>query len=385
MGYLSNLKYDCDWRRWRTFLMQCWEYCTEDDLYLQHMSKREQVGMLIGYGHYCLKEHRKDNPLAASTIAGSFAGIRHSFRSNTLDTDFFDHRSVRAFKTATVLDERKNGLHNQISRRKFPITLGMVGHIARGATTTTSVMCATAIQLAFFCLLRVSEYVPNLKTKRHKCCHAMLAKDVLFEVQNSDGGTDMIDATKITLEAWPRVVLVKFTLRSMKNDKLRIGSTFWFRNMPEEAGINIVKVAIYWAILAQLTTEDYFMSYRRGGSRTRHGTLIKGGVLTLLNYEAVNKTIKKCAVIHGLNAKDYGTHSPRIGGACTLRAGNAPETMLQLLGKWRGDTSSWVYQEASLREFDRMQNIIRNPALFTIKDIKLSYEKTKRFSHSFQS
>jgi hypothetical protein len=170
----------------------------------------------------------------------------------------------------------------------------------------------------------------------------------------------------------------------MKNDQLRIGSTFWFRNMLDGQGINIVKVAFDWAVQAQLTRDDFFMSFRRGGSRSSTGVLLTPGWLTLLTYDEVSKTIKKCAKIHGLDPRDFGTHSPRIGGACTLRAGNAPDTMLQLLGKWRGETSSWVYQETSLREFDRMQSIIRNPGLFTLKDIQLSFENTNRFSHSFQ-
>lgn len=371
--FTSNIKYDCDWRRWSSFLAQCWQGCKEQDLYMQDLSNQSKVEMLIAYGHYCLREHRVDNPLAASTIAGSFSGIRHSFRSNALDTDFFDHRSLRAFKTACMLEERKNDAHNKVSKRKYPMTLCMVQKITDAARDGTigQRMCATAIQLAFFCLLRVSEYVPdNAKIKRGSC-HAMLAKDVLFEVQQADGSLKMVDAINIRAWMWPRVTLVKFTLRSMKNDQLRIGSTFWFRNMPGETGINIVQVAFDWAVTAELAAEDYFMSYRRQNRST------------WLHYETVNKTIKMRAWLDGFNMSDYGTHSPRIGGACTLRAGDAPETMVNLLGKWRGDTSSWVYQETSMKEFDRMQRIIRNPNLFTIQDINLSYEKSQRTCHSF--
>jgi hypothetical protein len=328
--------------------------------------------MLIGYGHYCLTEHRKDNPLAASTISGSYSGIRHSFRSNLLDTDFFDHCSMRAFKTATMLAERKNAKCNRVKRRKYPMTLGMVENVAVAAKSTSRIgpiMCATAIQLAFFCLLRVSEYVPNVKDIKHECCHAMLAKDVLFEVEHPDGGSQMVDATQVTTAMWPRVTLVKFTLRSMKNDQLRIGSTFWFRNMPNEEGTNIVKVAFEWAVTARLQSGDFFMSHRRG--LPQQGSIC-------ITYSMVDKTIKECARLHGFLPRNFGTHSPRIGGACTLRAGDAPDTMLKLLGKWRGDTSSWVYQETSSKEFDRMQRLIKNPRLFTIKDIKLSYAKSQR-------
>jgi hypothetical protein len=184
----------------------------------------------------------------------------------------------------------------------------------------------------------------------------------------------MIDATRVTAAMWPRVALVKFTLRSMKNDQLRIGSTFWFRNLSQEAGTNIVKVAFEWALMAKLQPGDFFMSHRCG--RPGQGP-------TMLTYHAVNTGIKDCALRHGFkNVSHFGTHSPRIGGACTLRAGDAPDTMLKLLGKWRGDTSSWVYQESSTKEFDRMQRLIRNASLFTIKDIKLSYARMKRLGHT---
>jgi hypothetical protein len=377
IAYSSNLRYDIDWRRWATYVYQCWEFCSEDDLFMQHLPKRDQLGMLIGYGHYCLTGHRKNKPLAASTISGSFSGIRHSFRSNLLDTDVFDHKSLRAFKTSTAITERKNLDYNKVSKRKFPMTVDMVENIvvgARGSKSVDRIMCATAIQLAFFCLLRVSEYVPNLKTVKHECCHAMLAKDVLFELTLPSGKTAMMDATRVTADMWQYVTLVKFTLRSMKNDQLRIGSTFWFRNLPDEPGMNIVKATFEWALIAQLQEDDFFFSHRRCNKS-------QGSIW--LTYTTVNRTIKECAKRFQLNPRNFGTHSPRIGGACTLRAGEAPDTMLKLLGKWRGDTSSWVYQETSTKELDRMQRIIRNPNLFTLKDIHLSYARTKRLAHSF--
>ena len=43
-------------------------------------------------------------------------------------------------------------------------------------------------------------------------------------------------------ELWPTVRVVRFHLRSMKNDELRTGSVFWFKNLQQEGGVNIVKV-----------------------------------------------------------------------------------------------------------------------------------------------
>ncbi len=57
-------------------------------------------------------------------------------------------------------------------KRKYPMTLGMVENNAAAARSDRSIakiMCATGIQLALFCLLRVSEYVPNnVKDIKHE-------------------------------------------------------------------------------------------------------------------------------------------------------------------------------------------------------------------------
>ncbi len=77
----------------------------------------------------------------------------------------------------------------------------MVHNVAISAEggTTAQVMCATASQLAFFCLLRVSEYAPNVKDHEHDDCHALLARDVLFEVAVPPGQRPVIlDATQVT-------------------------------------------------------------------------------------------------------------------------------------------------------------------------------------------
>ncbi len=71
--------------------------------------------------------------------------------------------------------------------------------------------------------------------------------DVGVEVALSDGSMRMLESTQVTAKMWPRVKLVKFTLRSMKNDQLRIGS-IWFRNLPDDESINIVCDVFEWQI-----------------------------------------------------------------------------------------------------------------------------------------
>jgi hypothetical protein len=252
---------------------------------MQHYTQKQQVEMLVGYGHYCLTEH-KPRPLAAVTIAGSFLGLKHSFRSNFLDMHCFENKSLWAFKTATTLAERKFAAHNQMytkDGRKAPITLGMVHNVAMAAEggPTAQVMCATAIQLAFFCLLlRVSEYAPNVKDHEHDDCHALLARDVLFEVAVPGRRPVMLDATHVTAAMWPR--------RHMKNDQMRIGSTFRFRNLPRAAKIVLT-------LHASLLTGPFVHGCRR--------------VTTLCTTLSTNKTVKACTVRFNFRPGDFGTHS----------------------------------------------------------------------------
>jgi hypothetical protein len=161
----------------------------------------------------------------------------------------------------------------------------------------------------------------------------------------------------------------------MKNDQLRIGSSFWFRNLPAASTqINIVKVAFDWATRANLRPGDYFMSYRDQSTR---------GTSKWLLYDTVHKSIKACAIRCGFSATDFGTHSPRVGGACTLRAGDAPQTMVNLIGRWKTETACWGYQETSMNEFDRMQRIIQDASLFTAADLHLIFAGNARTQHSF--
>ena len=382
VAYSSNVKYGQDWRRWRRFFGQCWEDPTEEDLYMQQLQRREQVEMLIAYGMYCMAG--PERPLAASTVISSYSGIRHSFRSNMLPMEVFDDRSLRAFKTAITLEERRVRADDEFTSaklQKFPMTLGMVLDVAAEARRKPGpdeMMTATAIQLAFMCLLRVSEYAPRgNKDEEIDDCHAILTRDVNFEVQDDDGMPTMVSANRVTQDMWPRITQVRFTLRHMKNDRFRMGNTFWYGNTPGTT-LNIVKVVFDWAVKAKsgiTDKKDFFFSYQTKSNRTKK-----------LTQGMVSRTIKRCAMRFNLDPRDYGTHSPRIGGACTLRAGGASQTWLAEIGRWaEGSKAILTYQETSEREMAMMQQILQDESLFTTSDIRTIHKKSTRLSYSFNS
>jgi integrase len=159
---------------------------------------------------------------------------------------------------------------------------------------------------------------------------------------------------------WESLEMIKITLRHAKNDKLRVGSTFWFRSLPPQPdSVNITRVLFDWAVRAKLRRGDVFMSHRD----TVDGSSV------VLKATWASAALKRSAREHGLDDRNYALHSPRIGGATTLRAADAPATMIQHLARHRSAASTLTYQEASLAEMDRMQRLLSGLHWFTETDL----------------
>ncbi len=375
--FRSSVRYTSDWRRWCKFITQYVRRAGEPDLYLlqkgsdfEQIDMREQVKTVIAYMHYAVSVLG----LKAGTITGSLSGVRHWFRKNALSLAVFTHPAVTSAKTALSLEQRKQESLKELSvmdsgKRKLPFTVEMVYRVTLSASSLSGIMesqmIATAVQLAFFGLLRVSEYVPDYKGEEEHCCHALKASDVFFELVVENGKHLMVEASKATRDMWSRVQLVKFILRHSKNDKKRIGSVFWFRNQVGHSGINIVRSVFNWVIVSRPTSHSYLMSYR---------TL--AGHDVWLRYGQVSAVVKHCAKCFGFNPKHFGTHSLRVGGACTLRAGAAPVDGIKALGRWGSLECCLGYQETSLRELDTMQSILRDPTVFTVRDVWLIHSRS---------
>lgn len=358
--FRTHEKYKKEFDRWCVFVRRCLPQVTVEDLFMEGQPIRRQVQLMSAYIFYCYT-HLK---LKSTSIYGCLSGLRHHFRLNALPLDVFGHPSVVACKSALSLRERQQE-EPVLPNRRYPLTLGMVLELVQfhaALHTPDDDMVGVAVTLAFFCLLRSSEYVPNHRGAEHNCCHALLAKDVEFEV-GSDTDSVFFDASEVRAHMWPHVLTVKFTLRSAKNDKLRMGSVFWFRNIASYSlsVINVVKTAFEWALKSRPSSSSYFLSRRMQNT----------GYFVQLRYSQVARAIKMCAVRAGFQAGNFGTHSARVGGACTLRAGGASDSMIQLLGRWKNINTALCYTESGKKEFDIMQEVLSNPSIFTTKDIRL--------------
>jgi hypothetical protein len=361
--FRSVQRYSGDWKHWIRFMRQWVFQPREADLYLMEVPLRLQLATLAAFMHFMFTVVR----LKASSIISSLSGVRHQFRSNMLPLEVFANPAVRACKTALALEERKAEGARDVNRR-HPLTGDMLVWIANQSVLSGSIfdnMVGVGVVLAFFCLLRTSEYVPDRRSVLENSCHALRAADVLFELSDAEGRRWMVESFLVTSDMWPRVSLIKFILRSAKNDKFRMGTSFWFRNEAKAAGQNIVRIIFLWVLRANLAPTDFLMSCRANASAPS----------VWLSYDQVSRAIKACASAMGLNPANYGTYSARVGGASTLRAGGISDTTIQMMGRWKSMSSCLTYQEASRREYDEAQKVLRNPDVFTSADVRLIHEK----------
>ena len=367
----SNDKYDGDWRRWVRFREQCPGGHDESGWYLDQYTLVDKVRIV---GAYMLHAYTELN-LSANTIIGSLSGIKHQFRSTYRDCALFGHESIKGSKTALALDERMQA-ETCVQTKKLPMSIDMVVELVErlSSGTINQHMASVAVQLAFFYLLRQSEYIYNPESVKKKCDHALRAEDVTFEVR-TDRGLIWYESWEVKAYMWEHVTLVKYNLRSAKNDADRTGNVFWSRNQREVGGINIVKVAFDWAVRARLSRGCYFMSCRYANTQR----------YIVLRYDDVSKAIKQCAERFGFTAAEFGTHSPRIGGACSLRAGDMSNETIMSMGRWKSISAALGYQGASFREYDAVQSILKSSTQFNVDDIKLIHRKLTSLSKPRQA
>jgi hypothetical protein len=280
-------------------------------------------------------------------VIGALAGLRHALRSSFSDLDFLkDARLVGVKHSVTMLD-KKAGLGR--SNRKLPFTLDMVQHLLRISDLSVIHyhMCAVAIQLSYFGLYRSSEIVFDPEAELHHESHALRTSDVAFMMKRAG---QVIPYSQVTsISTFQDIYAVRIILRSAKNDQARRGKKTFFTAEDFGPGtINIVRVLYDWA--------------RR--SKTQHGGILlshwdeSSGNVSCLSYNNLTNTVKKVAHELGFDKSKFAAHSPRIGGASTLRACKAPDPLIQMMGHWDSASTPKVYEDDNIREFIECQRLL---------------------------
>eukprot|EP01034_Spumella_vulgaris_P024939 gene24939-31338_t len=331
----TELRYNSNWKHWEEFRKRYITSPPDTCLFLSNSSLTTKVRTLCAFTAF-LHNHKS---LRANTVNGALSSIRHAFRSSMNDIVAFEDPCLKAVRhTASVID-KKNGLSKK--NRKLPFTLDMVQYLL-GWSDLTNIhyqMCATAVQLAYFGLYRSSEFVHDATAEFHHEEHALRTSDVVFFVGAARQAVNYSDIASIE---FTRIDSMRLTLRSAKNDQCRRGKkTFFTAKDFGPNTINMVRVMYDWAVRSKIP---------HGGILMSHWDTVKGGVSNL-TYDNLANTIKRVAQLMGYDKSKYAAHSPRIGGASTLRACKVPDPTIQMMGKWDSAETPKTYEEDNVREF----------------------------------
>jgi hypothetical protein len=217
-----------------------------------------------------------------------------------------------------------------------------------------------SVLMAYFFLLRQSEYIYSTKSNDH----ALRTDDIEYRVASSGV---LIPSFRLASSRIPLSLfdLVKVTLRHCKNDPFRQGNSFWCLRSPHRPGqVDLVNEMLNFSMISNSLSGDVFTSIRCPGNATP----------MQVTYRRVMKLISSTACKFGFNPKLFGTHSFRISGATTLAAGQVAATTIQKLGGWRSMTTQMEYSQASSGAFSAAHQILHDERVFTIADLQLQVQ-----------
>jgi hypothetical protein len=252
--------------------------------------------------------------LAANTVSSSMSALAYHFHCRLSTTTAFTDPVLRATKRALHL----NPDHQPRTKKQaLPATLNMVETLVRQFSTELTnlpnILVATALIMAFCCLLRPSEYCLTRQDK-----HVIRAENVLFEVIQN-GFVSFRNATEMDGIPIKNVQLVKIIMSSAKNISYRMGHTMWFTAASTDKDcINFCSALVWWAQHANLLQKDYFLSFRPKS----------GAASQILSYRAFGTHIKTLARQFQLDPSFFSCYSLRVGGGPPYYALQARQTAL---------------------------------------------------------
>ena len=182
--------------------------------------------------------------------------------------------------------------------RRLPITvyhLRLINHrlSLMQFTNYERILYRTALSLAFFGLLRCSEYT-SFSQHRYDPTVTLLASDVQFSQDSS---------------------IMYIYIKASKTDPFRSGCT--------------IRVARLSSNLCPVTLMQQFLRVRP----SIRGPLFLFNAQRFLTSRDIRALLQRC--LPGLAG--FNTHSLRIGGASAAAAAGIPDSQIQILGRWASD------------------------------------------------
>ena len=309
----STIKsYDTAWRQWSDFLYN--EY-GQLHPFLTGENKREDVEKGIAFVSYLSSLGR-----AHSTIKKKLSGIRFHHRRHGLADPFAD---------SPALTYHLKGLKKLAgaARGKMPATKDLLEHVnARLSTGSVMLACLNAaIQLAFFVLLRTSEYcvIPLSRNGAFDPDSTLLDGDVMLICRGK-----MLPWDEVEDDDYPHVSEVVISIKKSKTDQNRVGVTRSAERTGERlcvvaAILRFIKLRLEYGVTSSVDSPFF----RWGNDFTQH-----------LRRDSVSKALKHSAKLLGQHVSEYAPHSLRIGGATALIHSGASAESVRRFGRWKSDT-----------------------------------------------
>ena len=241
---------------------------------------------------------------AYSTVKTYLAGIGHMhvIRGLPNPTAYpFVRKAMKAYRRA----------FGKAGKPKKALTSWLLRKIAAcaGPRNDRQSVIWAAILVAFNCALRGSEYAfKGGKDKRWDPADGLTRGNVTWVFGNGPGHLP---------------TAMSLTIVTSKTDPWRFGNTFQI----QRTGGPLCAVTAVWNINRQTP----------GAPSTAPLFSINGGPL---RFRVVTAEIKRLvSKVHGLDPKDFSTHSLRSGAATSLRAAGVDWDTIKILGRWRSDCS----------------------------------------------
>jgi len=239
------------------------------------------------------------------------------------------------------------------AKGKFPVTLKfLVSTIVRlkKDLSLKSTAIRAGIQVAFFLLLRSSEYCINRDTGTGDYdTHATLLDD---DVVLLDANKQQVSWAEHSNDNLDSVVEVVICLKKSKTDQGRKGVVRSTQRTNEEAcGVEAIVSFIKQRRAHGIHQNN--QPFFRWESDWRDGCLTR---------EHVSDHMKLTASSLNMDPSEYASHSLRIGGATAMAAAGIPHLLIKRFGRWMSDCWElyWFNRQATARPIRQCQQVDGN-------------------------
>ena len=276
------------------------------DVALATNSHRTYNTAVTQYTRYCSQTNIRPIPLNNNTIESYVVHLAKRVGYKTIEAYLCGiqfHATIRGHhekiadmpRLGLILRCIRRALGTKHTRpRREPITLAhlhrIYTHLELTHTLQNATMMKAAFTLAYFAMLRVSEYTSTTGRSFDKDCN-LLMSDIYISGE-----------------------IACIHIKSSKTDPFRTGVT--------------LRIATTHHAICPLRYLRQYSSMRG----LEEGPLFRHHNGAFLVRHDVAKVIKDC-----LKAPKLNTHSLRIGGASNLANIGVPDYAIQILGRWRSD------------------------------------------------